>query len=44
MFYWVWWIAWSPFVGIFIARILRGRTRCEFVLGVLLVHALLTFL
>ncbi|MDY6991807.1 MAG: BCCT family transporter, partial [Pseudomonadota bacterium] len=42
-FYWGWWIAWSPFVGIFIARISRGRTIREFVLGVLLVPTLLAF-
>ncbi|NKX52041.1 BCCT family transporter, partial [Arthrobacter deserti] len=36
-FYWAWWISWSPFVGTFIARISRGRTVKEFVLGVLLV-------
>ncbi|MDH5670523.1 MAG: BCCT family transporter [Myxococcales bacterium] len=43
IFYWAWWIAWSPFVGTFIARISRGRTVREFVLGVLLVPTLLTF-
>ncbi|WP_331713536.1 glycine betaine uptake BCCT transporter [Lentibacillus sp. JNUCC-1] len=37
LFYWAWWIAWSPFVGTFIARVSRGRTIREFVLGVLLV-------
>ncbi|MFP3990580.1 BCCT family transporter [Streptomyces sp. E11-3] len=42
-FYWGWWISWAPFVGIFIARISRGRTVREFVLGVLLVPTLLTF-
>ncbi len=42
--YWAWWISWSPFVGIFIARISRGRTVGEFVLGVLLVPTLLTIL
>lgn len=40
-FYWGWWIAWAPFVGIFIARISKGRTVREFVLGVLLVPTLL---
>ncbi len=40
-FYWGWWIAWSPFVGIFIARISRGRTVREFVIGVLLVPTLI---
>ncbi|VCU68111.1 High-affinity choline transport protein [Pigmentiphaga humi] len=39
LFYWGWWIAWSPFVGLFIARISRGRTLREFVMGVLLVPA-----
>ena len=43
-YYWGWWISWSPFVGIFIARISRGRTVREFVLGVLLVPTLLTFI
>jgi glycine betaine transporter len=36
-FYWAWWIAWAPFVGTFIARVSRGRTIREFVLGVILV-------
>ncbi len=43
IFYWGWWIAWSPFVGLFIARVSRGRTIREFVFGVLLVPAGLTF-
>lgn len=43
MFYWAWWISWSPFVGLFVARISRGRTIKEFILGVLLVPSLLTF-
>ena len=43
VFYWGWWISWAPFVGIFIARISKGRTVREFVLGVLLVPSLLTF-
>lgn len=43
VFYWAWWIAWSPFVGMFIARISKGRTVREFILGVLLVPTLLTF-
>jgi len=43
VFYWGWWIAWSPFVGMFIARISRGRTIREFVAGVLLVPTLMTF-
>jgi len=44
VFYWAWWIAWSPFVGMFIARISRGRTVREFLLGVLLVPTTCTFL
>lgn len=44
IFYWAWWISWSPFVGVFIAKISRGRTFKEFILGVLLVPTLLTFL
>ena len=44
LFYWGWWIAWSPFVGMFIARISRGRTVREFVVGVLLVPLGFTFL
>lgn len=43
-FYWGWWISWAPFVGVFIARISRGRTVREFVAGVLLVPTLITFL
>jgi choline/glycine/proline betaine transport protein len=43
-FYWGWWISWSPFVGVFIARISRGRTVREFVGGVLLVPTIVTFL
>ncbi len=43
-FYWGWWISWAPFVGVFIARISRGRTIREFVAGVLLVPTLVTFL
>ncbi len=44
VFYWAWWISWSPFVGMFIARVSRGRTIREFILGVLLVPSLLIFL
>lgn len=43
IFYWAWWISWSPFVGMFIARISKGRTVREFIFGVLLVPSLLTF-
>ena len=39
IFYWAWWISWSPFVGTFLARISRGRTIREFCLGVMLVPA-----
>lgn len=44
VFYWGWWIAWSPFVGMFIARVSRGRTIREFLLGVLLVPSSVTFI
>ena len=44
LFYWGWWIAWSPFVGMFIARVSRGRTIREFVTGVLLVPVGFTFM
>ena len=44
IFYWGWWIAWSPFTGIFIARISRGRTIREFLLGVLGAPTILTIL
>ena len=43
-YYWGWWMSWSPFVGVFIARISRGRSVREFILGVMLVPTLLTFL
>ncbi len=43
LFYWGWWIAWSPFVGMFIARISRGRTIREFIAGVLLVPVGVSF-
>lgn len=44
IFYWGWWIAWAPFVGVFIARISRGRTVREFVAGALLVPTIVGFL
>jgi choline/glycine/proline betaine transport protein len=44
IFYWGWWVAWCPFVGIFIARVSRGRTIREFVWGVMIAPSLLTFL
>lgn len=42
IFYWVWWMSWSPFVGMFIARISRGRTIREFIIGVLLIPSAVT--
>ena len=44
VFYWAWWIAWSPFVGMFIARVSKGRTIREFLMGVLCIPTLVTFL
>lgn len=44
VFYWAWWISWSPYVGMFIARISKGRTVKEFTLGVLIIPTLVTFL
>ena len=44
IFYWAWWISWSPFVGMFIARISKGRTVREFILSVMLIPTLLSFL
>lgn len=43
LFYWAWWIAWAPFVGMFIARVSKGRTIKEFVIGVLFVPTFGTF-
>jgi choline/glycine/proline betaine transport protein len=43
-YYWGWWMSWAPFVGVFIARISRGRTVREFIAGVLLVPTTVTFL
>jgi choline/glycine/proline betaine transport protein len=43
IFYWAWWISWSPFVGMFIARISKGRTVREFIFGVILIPTLLSF-
>ena len=42
IFYWAWWMSWSPFVGIFIARISRGRTIREFLMGVILAPTLVS--
>jgi choline/carnitine/betaine transport len=44
VFYWAWWISWTPFVGMFVARISRGRTIRQFVTGVLLVPSLVSVL
>ncbi|WP_295539937.1 BCCT family transporter [uncultured Thiohalocapsa sp.] len=44
VFYWAWWISWSPFVGMFIARISKGRTVREFIFGVIVIPTLLSFL
>ncbi|WP_202595386.1 glycine betaine uptake BCCT transporter [Halalkalibacter okhensis] len=44
VFFWAWWIAWSPFVGIFIARVSKGRSIREFVFGVLFVPSVVGFL
>jgi len=44
IFYWGWWLAWAPFVGLFIARISRGRTIREFIFGVMLIPTVFTLL
>jgi glycine betaine transporter len=44
LFYWAWWIAWAPFVGMFIARVSKGRTIKEFVICVILVPSALSFI
>ncbi|WP_105259112.1 BCCT family transporter [Pseudoalteromonas sp. T1lg88] len=44
VFYWAWWISWSPFVGMFIARVSKGRTIREFLIAVLLIPTLVTAL
>ncbi|MED1954008.1 BCCT family transporter [Brevibacillus centrosporus] len=44
LFYWAWWISWAPFVGTFIARVSKGRTIKEFVICVMLVPSLLSFI
>lgn len=44
VFYWAWWIAWAPFVGTFIARISRGRTIREFILGVIVAPSIASFI
>jgi glycine betaine transporter len=44
IFYWVWWMSWTPFVGTFLARISKGRTLREFVIGVLLIPSGVSFI
>lgn len=44
VFYWAWWLSWAPFVGIFIARISKGRTIREFVLGVMIIPTLVSII
>lgn len=44
IFYWAWWVSWTPFVGMFIARISKGRTIRQFVAGVLLVPSLVSLI
>ena len=43
LFYWAWWLAWSPFVGLFIARVSRGRTIRQFILGTVIAPTLVSF-
>ncbi len=44
IFYWAWWVSWAPFVGMFLARISRGRTIREFIVGVILVPSLVSLI
>ena len=44
VFYWAWWIAFAPFVGVFLARISKGRTIREYVLGAMLIPATMCFI
>jgi len=44
IFYWAWWISWSPFVGLFIARVSRGRTIREFIIGTMLAPTVAAFM
>jgi choline/glycine/proline betaine transport protein len=44
IFYWGWWISWSPFVGMFIARVSKGRTVRDFIISVMVIPSLLSFL
>jgi glycine betaine transporter len=43
IFYWAWWVSWSPFVGLFIARVSRGRTIREFIVGTVIAPSLAAF-
>ena len=43
LLYWAWWISWAPFVGMFIARVSKGRTIREFILGVMIIPSVVTF-
>jgi glycine betaine transporter len=43
IFYWAWWVSWSPFVGLFIARVSRGRTIRQFIAGTVLAPTLVGF-
>ncbi|WOI56948.1 BCCT family transporter [Palleronia sp. LCG004] len=43
IFYWAWWVSWAPFVGVFIARISRGRTIREFLMGIMLIPCSIMF-
>lgn len=44
VFYWAWWISWSPFVGMFIARVSKGRSVKEFIIAIFLIPSLLSFI
>lgn len=44
VFYWSWWIAWCPYVGLFFARISRGRTLRQFVVGTVIGPSVVTFI
>lgn len=44
VFYWAWWISWSPFVGMFIARVSKGRTVKEFIIGVVVIPTTISFI
>lgn len=44
LYYWGWWLSWSPFVGVFIARVSKGRSIREFISGVLLVPVIVSFI